>query len=180
MPLECRCMGSGCGSKQWGAIVGREASQVIDDLDRRVLRALRDDPRATLGEMAEAVGVSRTTFKARLDRLWDSGIIIGHETQLDLASMGFEVQAWVQLNVQQGEIDLIRDHLARMPQVIEAFATTGSADVQCRVVARSTQHLQEVLLAISECPAVTRTKSSVILSSLVSHRKVQALDLLDL
>lgn len=160
--------------------MARESQQAIDDLDRRVLRALRDEPRATLGEMAELVGVSRTTFKARLDRLWDSGIIIGHETQLDLASMGFEVQAWVQLNVVQGELPAIRDHLDAMPHVIEAFATTGGADVQCRVVARSTAHLQEVLLTLGACPAVTRTKSSVILSSLVSHRKVQSLDLLDL
>ncbi|MBL3700865.1 Lrp/AsnC family transcriptional regulator [Leucobacter luti] len=160
--------------------MNRRADQAIDDLDRRVLRALRDEPRATLGELAESVGVSRTTFKARLDRLWDSGTIIGHETQLDLASMGFEVQAWVQLNVQQEGLEEVRAHLAAMPHVIEAFSTTGSADVQCRVVARDTTHLQEVLLAISACSVVTRTKSSVILGSLVSHRKVQALDLLDL
>lgn len=160
--------------------MGRDSGQVIDDLDRRVLRALRDNPRATFGELAEAVGVSRTTFKTRLDRLWDSGIIIGHETQLDLGSMGFEVQAWVQLNVQQGELEKVQSRLADMPQVIEAFATTGGADVHCRVVARSTSHLQDILLEISAYPVVTRTKSSVILSSLVSHRKVQALDLLEL
>lgn len=160
--------------------MNRRADHAIDDLDRRVLRALRDEPRATLGELADSVGVSRTTFKARLDRLWETGTIIGHETQLDLASMGFAVQAWVQVNVQQGELDVIQEHLAAMPQVIEAFATTGGADVQCRVAARDTSHLQEVLLAITSCPVVTRTKSSVILSSLVSHRKVQALDLLDL
>jgi DNA-binding Lrp family transcriptional regulator len=160
--------------------VPNDPTQVIDDLDRRVLRALRDEPRATLGEMAAMVGVSRTTFKARLDRLWESGLIIGHETQLDLASMGFQVQALVQLNVHQGELGVIADFLMEMPQVIEAFATTGGADVQCRVAARDTPHLQEILLEISSCPAVTRTKSSVILSSIVSHRKVQALDLLDL
>lgn len=153
---------------------------MIDDLDRRVLRALRDEPRGTLGEMAEVVGVSRTTFKARLDRLWESGVIIGHETQLDLASMGFGVQAWVQLNVQQGELAKVRAHLENMPQIIEAFSTTGGGDVQCRIVARDTSDLQDVLLEISSCRVVTHMCSSVILSSLVSHRKVQALDLLDL
>lgn len=160
--------------------MGRDSNQVIDDLDRRVLRAIRDHPRATFGELAESVGVSRTTFKSRLDRLWDSGVIISHEMQLDLASMGFEVQAWVYLNIEKGELDRVRAHLTEMPHVIEAFAMTGSADVQCRVAARSTCHLQEVLLEMSSCHAVTRLKSSVILSNLVSHRKVQALDLLDL
>lgn len=158
----------------------RDANKMIDDIDRRVLRALRDEPRATSGEMADVVGVSRTTFRARLDRLWENGTITGHETQLDLASMGFEVQALVQLNVQQGELEAIWKHLDAMPQVIEAFATTGGADVHCRVAARNTSELQEILLKISSCPVVTRTKSSVILSSLVAQRKVQALDLLDL
>ena len=160
--------------------MARETPHTIDDLDRRVLQALRDDPRATLGELGERVGVSRTTFKARLDRLWDQGLIIGHETQLDLAALGFNVQAWVHLNVVQSELANIRDRLVAMPQVIEAFATTGGSDIQCRIVARDTPHLQEVLLEIGSIPAVTRTKSSVILSSLVNHRKVQALDLLDL
>lgn len=158
----------------------RESVQGIDELDRSVLRALRDRPRATLGELADEVGVSRTTVKARLDRMWEHGIIIGHEVQLDLASIGLSVQAWVQLNVQQGELLAIQRFLDAMPNVIEAFATTGNADVQCRIAARDTAHLQEVLLEIAACPVVARAKSSVILSGLVNHRKVQALDVLTL
>lgn len=158
----------------------RETGYVIDDLDRRILRALRDVPRATMGELAEHVGVSRTTLRLRLDRLWDTGIITGRETQLDLASMGFEVQAWIELDVEQSQLSVIREALTQVPHVIEAFSTTGDADVRCRVAARDTRHLQELLLMLSDLPAVRRTRSAVILDSLVAHRKVQALDLLDL
>ena len=157
-----------------------DVQQVIDDLDRRILQALRDVPRATMGELADHVGVSRTTLRLRLDRLWGSGIIIGRETQLDLASMGFTVQAWVELEVEQQDLHAIGKALTAMPQVIEAFSTTGDADVRCRVAARDTQHLQQVLLEIGKCPVVRRTRSSVILESLVAHRKAQAVDLLDL
>lgn len=80
----------------------------------------------------------------------------------------------------QGEFETIQKHLQGMSQVIEAFTTTGAADVQCRVAARNTSSLQEILLEISSCPVATRMKSSVILSSLDAQRKVQALDLLDL
>ena len=157
-----------------------ESRQLIDDLDRRILRVLRDRPRASMSEQAAAVGVSRATLKTRLDRLWDTGIIIGRETQLDLASLGFGVQAWVEISVQQSDIAEVAAYLDAMPHVIEAFSSTGQGDVQCRVAARDTLHLQDVLLHISKCPQVLNTESSVILSSLVSHRKVQALDLLDL
>lgn len=158
----------------------RDSRLPIDDLDRRILRSLRDTPRATFTELADTVGVSRTAFKARLDRLWDTGVIVGRETQLDLASMGFSVQAWIALEVQQGELVAVSERLADMPQVIEAFATTGDADVQCRVAARDTLDLQAILLSIASLPVITRTSSSVILSSLVNHHKVQVLDLLDL
>lgn len=158
----------------------QESRQLIDDLDRRILRALRDRPRASMSEQAATIGVSRATFKTRLDRLWDAGVIIGRETQLDLASLGFGVQAWVGIRIQQSAFAEVGAYLDAMPHVIEAFYSTGQGDVQCRVAARNTSHLQEVLLHISRCPQVLNTESSVILSSLVNHRKVQALDLLDL
>ncbi|SJM71419.1 Transcriptional regulator, AsnC family [Gulosibacter sp. 10] len=151
---------------------------IIDAVDKRVLEALRDHPRATTSELAEIAGVSRPTFRTRLDRLWDSGVIIGHEPQLDLGLIGFTVQAWVELEADQTKLPEIAKALDELPSVIEAFTTTGTADIRCRVAAHSTAHLQEVIRAITDCEGVSRTVSSVILSPLVNHRKVQTLDLL--
>lgn len=155
-------------------------SRVIDSTDRKVLQALRDFPRGTVSDLADVVGISRATFRSRLERLWEEQIIIGLEPQLELARVGFHVQAWVELQVRQGELAQVKETLENTPSVIEAFSTTGRADVRCRIAGRSTAHLQEILLELTRSPHITKTESFVILGPLVTHRKVDSLDLLDL
>lgn len=152
----------------------------IDAADRRILQSLRDLPRATASERADYASMTRTTYRSRLQQLWSSGVIIAHEPQLDLALLGFTVQASVDLEVVQGRLDEVQELLADNPNVIEAYSTTGRSDVRCRLAGLTTTHLQEILLEIGESPHVFRTESVVILDSLVAARKVQTLDTLHL
>ncbi|WIK83423.1 Lrp/AsnC family transcriptional regulator [Micrococcus lylae] len=160
--------------------MGGQGAFLVDDVDRRVLMALREDPRGTVASLADTAGVSRPTFRQRLDRMWASGIITGQEPQLDLAAIGFTVQAWVDLEVVQGSIDELERHLRDNPAVVEAFSTTGEADVRCRIAARDTSHLQELLVGLAALPVIRKTRSSVILRPLVLQQKVRTLDMLDL
>jgi len=49
----------------------------MDETDRQLLSALRHDARASLSELALRLGVSRTTVRARIERLRASGEIVG-------------------------------------------------------------------------------------------------------
>ena len=59
----------------------------MDDLDNRLLNALQRDARASLSELSETLGVTRTTVRSRLQRLKQSGEIVGFTilTRRDLA-----------------------------------------------------------------------------------------------
>ena len=59
------------------------------------------------------------------------------------------MQCFVQLETAQGELSAVAEELAAIPNVLEAFATTGGSDVLCRVAAASHQGLQETLLRIA-------------------------------
>ena len=50
----------------------------MDDLDHRLIAALRADGRASLSKLAQMLGVSRGTVQNRLDRL----IELGHDPGL--------------------------------------------------------------------------------------------------
>jgi hypothetical protein len=54
--------------------------------------------------------------------------------------------------------------------VIEAYATTGTGDVVCRLAASSNAGLQELLLQLNESEAIRRSTSVVILSTVVVSR----------
>jgi hypothetical protein len=63
-----------------------------------------------------------------------------------------------------------------VPGVLEAYATTGSSDVLCRVAASSHQDLQDVLLRLDRSPTIVRSTSVVVLSVVVAPRVLPLLE----
>jgi DNA-binding Lrp family transcriptional regulator len=142
----------------------------IDPLDARLIQAMCETPRAGVMELARQLGVARGTVQARLDKLQKRGVISGFDPDLDLQAMGYEVLAFVTLEIAQGRLEDVIDHLRSIPEVIEAHATTGPGDLHCRVVARTNVHLQHVLGRVLEVPGISRTTTQMALSEQVRHR----------
>jgi len=147
----------------------------LDALDVALLEELRREPRAGLLELARRTGVARATATARMQRLERLGVVTGYGPDVDLGAAGFGVQAYVNLEIAQGALDAVRDHLAAIPGVLEAHATTGTGDVLCRVAACSNEDLQQLLLDIDRSPSVARSTSVVVLSELVPWRTLPLL-----
>lgn len=157
-----------------------DPQQLVDQIDLRILQALRDHPRTNMSDLAHMANVSRPTLKSRLDRMWSNGVIIGLEPQLDLGKIGLNIQAWIQVHHSPADLDAFASHLDSMPAVIEAFLTTGQSNVSIRVACRDLPHLADVLQEISDPGHTKIDNSSVIIRPLVTHRKISSIDLLDL
>lgn len=121
-------------------------------------------------QIAREVGVARNTAQAHLDRLMATGVITGFGPELDLRRVGYGVSAFVSLEIAQGRGPAVDDHLAAIPEVVEAYMTTGSADLLCRVVARDNDHLGQLIGRIVDLPGVTRTTTSLILATRIAPR----------
>ena len=142
----------------------------LDELDLRLLELLRGDARLPIVEVARRLGVARATAQARVERLIRSGALAPGNASVDLAALGFEVLAFVTLEIAQGRLEEVAAQLAAIPEVIEAHGVTGGGDVHCRVVCRTHGELQGVLLRLGQSPAVVRSSSVVALSELVHWR----------
>jgi DNA-binding Lrp family transcriptional regulator len=142
----------------------------LDALDVDLLRELRERPRVGVLELARTLRVARATVQARLDRMEGAGVITGFGPDVDLRAAGFPVHALVTLEIAQGALDQVTEELAGMPAVLEAYATTGTADVWCRIGASSHEDLQQTLLDLTRSPTVTRSTSVVVLSVVVAPR----------
>lgn len=142
----------------------------LDALDVDLLAALRDRPRAGVLELSRTLRVARGTVQARLDRLERAGVVTGYGPDVDLPAAGYGVQAFVTLEIAQGELGDVAAELAALPAVTEAYATTGSSDVMCQLAASSHEDLQDTLLALGRSPLVARSTSVVVLSTLVAPR----------
>jgi DNA-binding Lrp family transcriptional regulator len=146
----------------------------LDELDIALLAALREHPRAGDLELSRVLRVARATVTARLRRLEESGVITGYGPEVDLAAAGYPVQAFVTLEIAQGALEQIAHDLEAIPGVVEAYATTGTGDVLCRIAAASHADLQETLLLLNHSSAIDRSTSVIALTTVVAHR-VQSL-----
>ena len=142
----------------------------VDELDARILRLLLEQPRTSVREYARTLGVARGTVQARLDRLERSGVITGYAPRLSPSALGHPVLAFVHIEVTQGRLNDVSDKLAGVPEIIEAYSTTGGGDLLTRVVARDAEHLEDVIQRLVELPGVVRTRTEVALRERVPHR----------
>jgi DNA-binding Lrp family transcriptional regulator len=148
----------------------------LDALDLALLRTLRTDARIGPLQLSRQTGVARATVSARLQRLEDAGVIASYQADIDVAAAGFGVQAFVTLEIAQGAIEAVQRDLEAIPGVLEAFTTTGSGDVLCRVAASSHEALQDTLVKLNRLSTVARSTSVIALSRLVPWRALPLLE----
>jgi DNA-binding Lrp family transcriptional regulator len=150
---------------------GQRRRTMIDGLDARLIEIFTEEPRIGVLECSRRLGVARGTVQARLDRLADRGVIKGYGPEIDPVAIGYGVTAFVTLQIRQvGGHDPVAERLAGVPEVIEAHTITGTADMLCRVVARTNQDLQRVLDVIVEVEGVERASTVISLATQVPYR----------
>ena len=142
----------------------------IDELDARLIAAMRENPRVGLLEISRRLEVARGTVQARLSKLESRGIITGYGPEVDPHAMGYGIQAFVLLELTQGRLAEATSVLESVPEVVEADAISGPQDLLCRLVARDTEHLQEIVNRILATNAIRRSTSYIVLSQQVKPR----------
>jgi DNA-binding Lrp family transcriptional regulator len=150
-------------------------SSELDALDIDLLKALAEHTRISVLELSRTLKVARGTVQSRLDRLEEAGVIRGYQPDIDVVQAGYGVHAFVTLQITQGALHEIAEELAEQPAVLEAYATTGSSDVICRLAASSHEELQQILLALNRSPSIGRTTSVIVLSDVVRRRAIPLL-----
>jgi len=146
-------------------------TEPIDKLDAALIELLAAEPRVGVLEASRRLGVARGTVQARLDRMHDRGVITGYGPDVDPAALGYEVTAFITLEIRQvGGHDPVAERLAAIPEVLEVHTITGAGDVLCRVVARSNADLQRVLDAIVSVEGVVRSATVISLAAQVPYR----------
>jgi DNA-binding Lrp family transcriptional regulator len=142
----------------------------IDALDARFIAALRAHPRLGLLEISRRLGVARGTVQARLRKLEDRGVVTGYGPEVDPAELGHAIQAFVMLELTQGRLAAAVEALEATPEVLEVDAVSGPQDLICRIAARDTEHLQEIVNSLLAAEGIQRSTSYVVLSRPISPR----------
>jgi Lrp/AsnC family transcriptional regulator, leucine-responsive regulatory protein len=138
----------------------------VDDVDRRLIDALRANARATYAELARRVGLSAPAVHERVAKLEASGIITGYHVGVTPAALGLGVSALI--GIQQSErADQARvgAALAALPEVEDCWVVAGDETFVVKVRVPDVAELEHVIVALASIDGVARTRTTVILST---------------
>lgn len=146
---------------------GRVAPVTLDDLDRRIVDALRADGRASIRALAEQLHVSRAGLYARVERLHAAGVITGYRAEVDPERLGYGLSAYVHVSISQHSWKDVRRRVAAIPEVWHAALVSGQDDLVLLVRAVDAAHLRDLVLnRLQTMPDVVSTNTVLILDEI--------------
>lgn len=148
--------------------------------DHELIKALGDTTRPNVLVLSRRLGQARNTVQARIDRLQANGVVAGYGPVIDLTALGYAVLAFTTLEIAQGQDRRVIDGLAEIAEVLETHKITGPGDLLCRIVARTNEHLHEVLERVLALPGIVRTTSVLALTSPIQRVHASAPAVADL
>ncbi len=137
----------------------------MDELDNRLLNALHRDARASLSELAEVLGVTRTTVRSRLQRLKQSGEIVGFTVVTRQGVSESPVRGLMMLEIEGRGTERIRSRIAAMREVGAVHSTNGSWDLIVEIGTDTLVEFDEVLFEIRRMEGITRSETNLLLST---------------
>ena len=132
----------------------------VDDLDRALLRILKDNARESFVHMAERLGTSEGTVRARLKRLQDEGIIRKFTIQTGGSNVKALIEVRIETNVTTANIS---QQVQRWDGVERVLEVTGEHDIVVFVDVASTSELNDIVERIRQFKEVQATRSRLIL-----------------
>ncbi len=141
---------------------GTPTHPVLDDLSKAIIEQLQEDGRRAYATIGKAVGLSEAAVRQRVQRLTESGVM-QIVAVTDPVQVGFARQAMIGIRA-GGDLQVLADALADLPEVDYVVITAGGFDVLVEVVCTGDDHLLEVLNdRIRTLPGVRATETFVYL-----------------
>ena len=138
----------------------------LDDIDGRIVAALRRQGRLANNALADQVGIAASTCLTRVRSLVERGVIAGFHAEVDPAWIGRPIQAMIAVRLRgdaRGSINEFSDRLAGMAEVLNVYFLAGADDFHVHVAAKDPDDLRMFVVDhLSSAPEVALTETNLI------------------
>lgn len=145
---------------------------IIDGIDKQILRALMEDARTPILEIARNVGISGAAIHQRLRKLEKSELISGSKFIINPKILGYTTMAFVgiYLDKAMNNPDAVKQ-LKKIPEVLECHYTTGNWSILIKILCKDNEHLMHVLnKEIQTIEGVSRTETFISLDQQIERQ----------
>ena len=140
---------------------------MIDEMDRKLLRALQADGRITNQNLAQLCNISPAACFERVKRLRAQGVISGYTALLDPDKVDHALMIFVEVLLDRTTDDIFASfaaHVRSIPEVLECHMVAGGFDyllkIRVRDMAAYRAFLGETLVAM---PGIRETRTYAVL-----------------
>jgi DNA-binding Lrp family transcriptional regulator len=141
----------------------------MDEIDARLIARLRENGRASVAELARALGLSRTTVQSRIARLEETKVIVGYSARLSEAFERGQIHAYVMITVRPKQAPAVVSALKKLPAVRLLHSVSGGFDLMAVAATASAVEMDDLIDQIGEIDGVERTTSSIVLSTKIDR-----------
>ena len=137
---------------------------MLDQTDRRLIALLRTDSRMPLAKLAAALGVTRATVRARLDRLVTDGVITGFTVAVrDVEPGGVRAVTLIEVDGRHAEAVIRR--LSGLPEIRALHTTNGRWDIVAEIEVPTLGDFDALLRTIRQFDGIANSETSILLAA---------------
>ena len=147
-------------------------NNVIDGIDKEILRALMSDARTPILEISRKIGISGAAIHQRLRKLEKSGIISGSKFIINPKVLGYKTMAFIGIYLDKAisNPEAVKQ-LQKIPEVLECHYTTGNWSVFIKILCKDNEHLMHLLNKdIQSIKGVSRTETFISLNQQIDRQ----------
>lgn len=141
------------------------AKYIPDHLDRRIIAHLRADGRASLSKLAGALGIARGTVQNRLDRLLETGALLGFTVRVREDYDDLTIRAVMMIEVTGKSTTQVIQKLRGITEIRTLHTTNGNWDLVADIHATSLSDFDRVLREVRMIDGVANSETSLLLST---------------
>ncbi len=145
-------------------LISELAETHMDDLDHRLIAALRQNARASLSELSKRLGVSRGTVQNRLTRLIEMHTILGFTVRLKSGAEKNRIRAIMMIEVSGKNTRKVVLALRGLPQIHALHSTNGAFDLVAEIEVADLGEFDDVLSMVRQIEGVERSETSLLLA----------------
>jgi len=147
--------------------MARRPRTYLDALDKKILNMLQEDGRLSFTDIARKLKIPQSTARFKVMNLISRGFIKKFVAIPDYERVGYPYAIVTLLSVDLNKLENVIKSFEAMEEVQHVLQTTGKYDLVAIFMARSLQHINEVVKKVKTTEGVKEAEVLVVTGKMV-------------
>lgn len=141
----------------------------MDITDCRIIEILQDDGRISMKDLGKIVGLTSPAVSERVKRLEEAGVIQGYKAIVNPDKLGRVIKSFINIALPSENYQEFIIYARQDNRIVECHHITGEDCLLLKVIVKDMYELEQVIDKIKQ---VGKTKTSVILSTIIEAKSI--------